>query len=310
MKPRSASSGKRQQSGQGENKHRQRARARAPLRRTPSGRGARCGRRGCPAGMAKRRKGRVCAVCSRPVSPAPAPKAKTATMGAAASPICSADCASEIRPDEAIEARGSEIAEAEGETLASMKTTSRGSHLSVSAVRLADRPCDAYLWAWHAKPRSACCAAIRICGRFAQGCGGVLKPVGLPRKRRSAAVGRAALDQGRDSNALQGEPEAPMHALPIESPQPHASRRSARFSMTRRAGRRCAAATPHAEGEFVFAVSTTGVYCRSDLRGASGATRECELPRHAARRREAAGYPPLQALPARSSRRAPSAKRS
>lgn len=37
--------------------------------------------------------GKVCAVCSHPVSPAPAPSAMTATIGAAANPICSADCA-------------------------------------------------------------------------------------------------------------------------------------------------------------------------------------------------------------------------
>src|SRR5260221_3945014 len=46
-----------------------------------------------PAGSASSRKGSVCAVCSTPVSPAPAPKASTATSGIAARLICSASCA-------------------------------------------------------------------------------------------------------------------------------------------------------------------------------------------------------------------------
>src|SRR6202012_2946830 len=40
-----------------------------------------------------RMKGRVSAVCSRPVWPSPTPSSSTATIGAAASAICSADCA-------------------------------------------------------------------------------------------------------------------------------------------------------------------------------------------------------------------------
>src|SRR5579875_3728260 len=49
-----------------------------------------------PAGSASSRNGSVCAVWSKPVSPAPAPKASTAMMGAAARPICSADCAARL----------------------------------------------------------------------------------------------------------------------------------------------------------------------------------------------------------------------
>src|SRR5438034_775346 len=49
-----------------------------------------------PAGIESRRNGSVCAVCNSPVAPAPAPSASTATMGAAARPICSADCAARL----------------------------------------------------------------------------------------------------------------------------------------------------------------------------------------------------------------------
>src|SRR5438046_2546886 len=49
-----------------------------------------------PAGIESRRNGSVCAVCNSPVAPAPAPSASTATMGAAARPLCSADCAARL----------------------------------------------------------------------------------------------------------------------------------------------------------------------------------------------------------------------
>ena len=77
----------------------------APARAWPRARGARTAsaaamrrRRGMrsastPAGMARSRNGSVAAVWRKPVSPAPAPSASTATSGAAARPICSADCA-------------------------------------------------------------------------------------------------------------------------------------------------------------------------------------------------------------------------
>ncbi len=46
-----------------------------------------------PNGIDSSRNGNVCAVCSKPVSRALAPSANTATSGAAARLICSADCA-------------------------------------------------------------------------------------------------------------------------------------------------------------------------------------------------------------------------
>src|SRR5437868_12545214 len=49
-----------------------------------------------PAGIANRIKGRVSAVCSAPVRPSPTPSSSTATMGAAASAICSADWAARL----------------------------------------------------------------------------------------------------------------------------------------------------------------------------------------------------------------------
>src|SRR5689334_25330130 len=49
-----------------------------------------------PAGMANSTNGRVSTVCSRPVWPSPAPSASTATIGAAASATCSADCAARL----------------------------------------------------------------------------------------------------------------------------------------------------------------------------------------------------------------------
>ncbi|MGX1107041.1 hypothetical protein AB7M47_005424 [Bradyrhizobium elkanii] len=49
-----------------------------------------------PAGIANRMKGSVSAVCNRPVWPSPTPSSSTATIGAAASAICSADCAARL----------------------------------------------------------------------------------------------------------------------------------------------------------------------------------------------------------------------
>src|SRR3954454_3118202 len=49
-----------------------------------------------PAGMANRTNGSVSAVCSAPVRPSPTPSVSTATMGAAASATCSADCAARL----------------------------------------------------------------------------------------------------------------------------------------------------------------------------------------------------------------------
>jgi hypothetical protein len=64
-----------------------------------------------PAGIANRMNGSVSAVCSRPVSPSPTPSMSTATIGAAASAICSADCAA--RFDQArrlkVEGRGAAL---------------------------------------------------------------------------------------------------------------------------------------------------------------------------------------------------------
>src|SRR5258705_4582535 len=60
-----------------------------------------------PAGIDISRNGRVCAVCRTPVAPAPAPSVSTATMGAAASPICSADCAARLDHARRLNADGS-----------------------------------------------------------------------------------------------------------------------------------------------------------------------------------------------------------
>ena len=49
-----------------------------------------------PEGIANRMNGSVSAVCSRPVWPSPTPSISTATMGAAASAICSADWAARL----------------------------------------------------------------------------------------------------------------------------------------------------------------------------------------------------------------------
>src|SRR5882724_515360 len=60
-----------------------------------------------PAGTESTRNGSVCAVCSRPVSPAPAPRTSTAIMGAAASATCSADCAARLDHASRLNADGS-----------------------------------------------------------------------------------------------------------------------------------------------------------------------------------------------------------
>src|SRR5262249_44576444 len=62
-----------------------------------------------PAGIDSTRNGSVCAVCKRPVSPAPAPSAITATMGAAARAICSADCAARFDHASRLKPAGSGI---------------------------------------------------------------------------------------------------------------------------------------------------------------------------------------------------------
>src|SRR5438477_326439 len=62
-----------------------------------------------PAGTESTRNGSVCAVCSRPVSPAPAPRANTAIMGAAASATCSADCAARLDHASRLNADGSAL---------------------------------------------------------------------------------------------------------------------------------------------------------------------------------------------------------
>jgi hypothetical protein len=49
-----------------------------------------------PAGIAISTNGSVSAVCNNPVSPSPTPSSSTATMGLAASAICSADCAARL----------------------------------------------------------------------------------------------------------------------------------------------------------------------------------------------------------------------
>src|SRR5258706_1323705 len=60
-----------------------------------------------PAGIDISRNGRVWAVCRTPVAPAPAPSVSTATMGAAARPICSADCAARLDHARRLNADGS-----------------------------------------------------------------------------------------------------------------------------------------------------------------------------------------------------------
>src|SRR5438067_12722746 len=62
-----------------------------------------------PAGTESTRNGSVCAACSRPASPAPAPRASTATMGAAASATCSADCAARLDHARRLKADGSAL---------------------------------------------------------------------------------------------------------------------------------------------------------------------------------------------------------
>ena len=51
-----------------------------------------------PSGIDSSRKGRLCAVLSRPISPGPAFNASTATMGTAARLTCSAACAARLAP--------------------------------------------------------------------------------------------------------------------------------------------------------------------------------------------------------------------
>ena len=58
-----------------------------------------------PAGIANRMKGSVSAVCNSPVWPSPTPSSSTATIGAAWRLICSADCADQVGPGEAVEGR-------------------------------------------------------------------------------------------------------------------------------------------------------------------------------------------------------------
>src|SRR6201999_1689961 len=60
-----------------------------------------------PAGIANNTKGRVSAVCSRPVWPSPTPSSSTATIGAAASAICSADCADRFDQARRLKVEGS-----------------------------------------------------------------------------------------------------------------------------------------------------------------------------------------------------------
>ena len=57
--------------------------------------------------MDKSRKGKVCAVWSMPVFPAPTPRVSTATRGAAARPTCSADCAARFDQARRLNADGS-----------------------------------------------------------------------------------------------------------------------------------------------------------------------------------------------------------
>src|SRR5262249_20069515 len=60
-----------------------------------------------PAGKESSRNGSVCAIWSSPVVPAPAPRASTATIGAAARPICSADWAARLDQARRVNAAGS-----------------------------------------------------------------------------------------------------------------------------------------------------------------------------------------------------------
>src|SRR6185312_15133055 len=67
---------------------------------------------------ANRMKGSVSAVCNRPVSPSATPSVNTETMGAAASAICSADCAARFDQARRLKVAGSfEISKADIKTL-------------------------------------------------------------------------------------------------------------------------------------------------------------------------------------------------
>lgn len=59
-----------------------------------------------PAGMDSSKNGRVCAICSHPVSTGPAPSNKTAASGAAANAYLLGKLRKEIRPTYASERRG------------------------------------------------------------------------------------------------------------------------------------------------------------------------------------------------------------
>jgi hypothetical protein len=66
-----------------------------------------------PSGIDSNRNGSVCAVCRSPVPRASAPSANTATSGAAARLICSADCAARFDHASRWKTAGNRIAEAE-----------------------------------------------------------------------------------------------------------------------------------------------------------------------------------------------------
>jgi hypothetical protein len=111
-------------------------------------------------------------------------------MGAAASPICSADCARRFDATRRLKPPGSEIAEGEGKTLAFVEDDIARLPLPISAARLADRLCDAYLWAWHESRAPLVARQFEFVEASAQGLRRACsKPNKLPRKRRSAAVG-------------------------------------------------------------------------------------------------------------------------
>src|ERR1700731_2223299 len=62
-----------------------------------------------PAGIANRMNGGVSPVCNRPVWPSPTPSSSTATIGAAASAICSADCAARLDQASRLKVAGKEL---------------------------------------------------------------------------------------------------------------------------------------------------------------------------------------------------------
>jgi hypothetical protein len=67
-----------------------------------------------PAGIANRINGSVSAVCNSPVWPSPTPSISTATIGAAASAICSADCAVRLDQARRLKVGGSAMADMAG----------------------------------------------------------------------------------------------------------------------------------------------------------------------------------------------------